>query len=137
MNGNPIAGATSQNYTVIANGNYSVEIFDGNGCSSMSAPFNFTSTGFTTVNASEPSAEIFPNPLGETTTLNLNLPQEMNVTIKIVDVTGREITVIDMQQLASGQHEIQLSRAQFGSAGTYFVNVVCGSTVLTRKVMVY
>jgi hypothetical protein len=39
LNGNPIGGATSQNYVATAGGSYTVQVIDGNGCSSaMSAP---------------------------------------------------------------------------------------------------
>lgn len=41
LNGQPIVGATSQQYTATANGNYTVEVTDANGCSSESSVYQF------------------------------------------------------------------------------------------------
>src|SRR6185436_19274211 len=42
LNGNPIGGATNQNYVATASGNYTVTITDGNGCASAASATNVT-----------------------------------------------------------------------------------------------
>ncbi|MCS6818807.1 MAG: T9SS type A sorting domain-containing protein, partial [Chitinophagales bacterium] len=61
LNGNNIPGATSQSYTPTQSGTYTVVVFNAQGCSNTSAPFNYTGVGFESVNAL-PTIRIFPNP---------------------------------------------------------------------------
>jgi hypothetical protein len=59
LNGSPILGATNYFFTPVVNGNYTVELFDV-GCSSISAPVNFNTTGINEL--TENNINIYPNP---------------------------------------------------------------------------
>lgn len=59
MDGNPVGGAVSQNYSPGQDGNYQVLITDANGCSSMSEVFNFI-TGIETTKPE--TLSVYPNP---------------------------------------------------------------------------
>ncbi|MBU0489977.1 MAG: aryl-sulfate sulfotransferase [Bacteroidetes bacterium] len=61
LDGNPVAGATSQSYDPQVSGDYQVQITDANGCSSISDIFAFTGSGIGTTETEVP-LRIFPIP---------------------------------------------------------------------------
>jgi len=56
-----VAGATAQQYTATASGNYSVQI-TLNGCKDTSAIINYTSTGIAIHQAFDQAVSVYPNP---------------------------------------------------------------------------
>jgi murein DD-endopeptidase MepM/ murein hydrolase activator NlpD len=61
LNGNIIPGAVSQTYSAQQNGKYTVVYTDSNGCSAISAPYNYISVGITEL-TKEDVLLIIPNP---------------------------------------------------------------------------
>jgi hypothetical protein len=84
-NGNsPIAGATSQTFTPIANGDYAVEVTD-NGCTDTSACVTAATVGLDSNSLFNIS--VYPNPTnGE---VNVNLGNLNNVTINVYTMSGQ------------------------------------------------
>jgi hypothetical protein len=110
-NGNPIAGATSQSYSLgTVNGNYTVEVTNNTGCSATSASFPFLSTGMNDLSQFASSISVFPNPARES--FNLVVSAELTgTTYAIYEMTGRELlrgqienetTLIPVRNIASG-----------------------------------
>lgn len=60
--GTPIEGATFQTYSPSQSGNYSVEVFNQNGCSSISEEINFDDNVLAISIADLETISIFPNP---------------------------------------------------------------------------
>ncbi|MCB0395888.1 MAG: S8 family serine peptidase [Flavobacteriales bacterium] len=60
LNGNPIGGATNDTYTPVQNGDYTVEVTDANGCTSVSDPFVITAVD--QLSAEQQRLNIYPNP---------------------------------------------------------------------------
>ena len=88
LNGSPIGGATAQSYIPAINGDYTVEVTDANGCSSMSAVFSYT---FTSVEIAEPvcSFSVHPNPTNGIVYLD-KTPVDVNgYTVSVYNATGR------------------------------------------------
>jgi hypothetical protein len=72
-------------------------------------------------------ADAFPNPFNPSTTLSLHLEEHSTVTLKVHDVTGREmLTVLDNAQLAAGSHSV-LVQASALPSGRYMVIMSSGS----------
>ncbi|MEO5642562.1 MAG: esterase-like activity of phytase family protein [Bacteroidia bacterium] len=137
LNGNPIAGATAQMYMASTSGNYSVEISDVNTCAAQSAPYIFTPTDITPgVFVNVPTATVFPNPFHGSAQLMLSLPSEMNVQIEIYNVLGEKTGVVNAGTLTAGNHSLEMESSAFAAAGTYFIRVTCGETLITKKVLV-
>jgi hypothetical protein len=135
FNGNPITGATSQTYMATQAGNYTVEIWDVNSCSSISASYTFTPTGIS-VSTESLSSTVFPNPFSESADLVVTLPEEMNVTIEIYNVLGEKTAELLPGKLPAGNNHLNLGRSDFAAAGTYFIRISCGTSMLTKKVWV-
>ncbi len=84
----PIAGATGQNYTAIANGSYAV-IVDLGGCVDTSACQ--TVFGFGIENTLSENIQIFPNPAEDIFYIQLHASSMETFTITIYDVLGKEV----------------------------------------------
>jgi hypothetical protein len=137
LNGNPIGGATSQTYSVSLTGNYSVEINDGNNCSSLSTDYFMNPMNVASISPNEnPDATIYPNPFNGTATINLQLPVDVNVSIEINNLLGEKIYETGEGKLSAGMNSVLLDKSMFAGSGTYFVKIFCGNSVLTRKVVV-
>ncbi len=112
LNGSDINGAQSQNHTAAANGNYTVEVTDTNGCSAVSASLNVTGVGIEDlVNAL--SVSVFPNPTADVLFVET---AANNVRFEITDATGRLVLQgdvtrqrISIAELAQGVYSIRLS----------------------------
>ena len=93
LDGVLISGETNPAITLVDNGNYTVSATDTNGCSSVSAPFNFdnASLSMNEVNA----FKLFPNPTDKI--VNIDLGNSTSVeSILITDMLGRVVKSISV-----------------------------------------
>jgi hypothetical protein len=78
-------------------------------------------------NVSEPISDYelsqnYPNPFNPATMIKFNIPEASNVTLKIYDVLGNEVSNILNGQLDAGQYEYNYN-AQNLSSGVYFYKI--------------
>jgi hypothetical protein len=66
LNGSPIPGADQISYPPSESGDYTVEIIDANGCSSISEPFQWITVGITELLA---GLDVYPNPFSTRLTI--------------------------------------------------------------------
>jgi hypothetical protein len=90
LNGNPVPGATSQNYTPSQNGAYYVVVTYSNACPHSSNTINFTMTGLETVPWAGGIA-VFPNPAEAAVTVSFFSSQPNSVSIQLVDMLGQVV----------------------------------------------
>ena len=76
----------------------------------------------------------YPNPFNPSTTITWQMPESGNVTLKIYDVLGREITTLINEELTVGKHETVFDASQL-SSGIYFYQLKAGSFVQTKKMI--
>lgn len=81
------------------------------------------------------SLSIYPNPSREQAYLDFNLKEKTEVSIKIIDITGRVVTNIPSENLSPGQQHISISTASLVS-GIYQVVVRTPECTLSRKLAV-
>ena len=83
--------------------------------------------------ASETAVQIFPNPVRDAFTLNLNNPYTGKLLIQVMDASGaiRKEYATDKSQPAS-QTSVNLSGL---TAGTYFVRITVGNWSITKKIV--
>ena len=89
-----------------------------------------TSTGFTSIH---------PNPFNPQTTVKFALTSPQHVRVAIFDVRGSLVRRLADQSMPSGEHSLVWNglddRGATTSSGIYFVRLIAGSTVETRKVV--
>jgi hypothetical protein len=78
----------------------------------------------------EESFSVFPNPA--TDQINVNFNSTANVTVELMDLTGK---LIDSQIAGVGSNQVQFNAAEL-NAGLYLVAVRSAEGVTTRKVLV-
>ncbi|MFK7946390.1 MAG: T9SS type A sorting domain-containing protein [Saprospiraceae bacterium] len=77
----------------------------------------------------------YPNPTADRVTFRLNLPTAQTVSIYITDVQGKQHTVLNEQNLTTGQHDIPFD-LQGWAAGVYFYQVIVDNQVFTNQLTV-
>ncbi|MFH2095169.1 MAG: T9SS type A sorting domain-containing protein, partial [Bacteroidota bacterium] len=98
FNGSPIGGATSQDYDPTADGDYQVEITNANGCSSMSAVFNYTAS-FINNDVNE-YITVFPNPSDGQVHISGSALETGNFEVNILDLCGKTLLRIKNESYA-------------------------------------
>ena len=76
----------------------------------------------------------YPNPFNPTTTLNFALPIEVELTITIYNLQGREVISLVDDNMEAGYHSV-VWNADRHSSGVYFVKMIAGEYVKTQKLM--
>jgi hypothetical protein len=76
----------------------------------------------------------YPNPFNPTTTIQYTLPQHGFVSLRLYDLLGREILLLDEGIKSAGYHSVTVN-ANHLSSGVYFYRLSSSDLVLTRKLM--
>lgn len=76
----------------------------------------------------------YPNPFNPITTIGYQLPVSGNVSLKIYNLMGEEVTVLVNEEKAIGNYEIQFDASKLTS-GVYFYRLQCNSFTQTRKLI--
>jgi hypothetical protein len=113
-NGSEIGGAVDQTYAPTQNGTYSVIVTSAEGCSSQSEPFEVVGVGIGNI-YSELPLSIYPNPMNQSTQINISSLDASLLTIS--DVQGKLIMsipvtssqmVLSKNDLSVGMYMVQL-----------------------------
>jgi len=76
----------------------------------------------------------YPNPFNPNTTINFDLVKSERVTLKVFDVSGREVRTLLNDHLAVGHHSV-LFRADKLASGVYFYMLQVPGFLLQRKML--
>ena len=76
----------------------------------------------------------YPNPFNSTTEIRYAVPRTSHVSLKVFDVTGREVAVLMDEVVTVGEGRVTW-RAEGVASGLYFVRLSAGETSATRKVL--
>jgi hypothetical protein len=80
-------------------------------------------------------AQNYPNPFNPTTKINFAIPSSETVTIKVFDLTGREIsTLISGEKLMAGKYTTDFDGSKL-SSGVYFYRITAGAYNMTKKMI--
>lgn len=75
----------------------------------------------------------YPNPFNPSTTIEFALGQGGETTLKVYDISGREVaTILSSQQLNAGSHTFNFDASNL-SSGVYFYRLNSNGVQLTRK----
>lgn len=77
-----------------------------------------------------------PNPFTQDLSVNFELQQADNITLQVLDITGRVITELN-ENLSAGSHKIKLNANEnnFTNAGVYFVRMRTSTSTVTKNVI--
>jgi hypothetical protein len=76
----------------------------------------------------------YPNPFNPTTRINYAIPKEGLVTLKIYDITGREITTLVNEVKSPGNYAVDFNAINL-SSGVYFYKLISGSFSDVKKLI--
>ena len=76
-----------------------------------------------------------PNPFNGETVITYNLNEASNVSLQIMDVTGKVISTINEGTQAAGAHNVSVDGASL-AVGTYFYTLTAGTYQVTKRMVV-
>ena len=68
----------------------------------------------------------YPNPFNPSTNIKYQLPAKSNITIKVFDITGKEVASLQNKTEEAGYHEVTY-KADGLSSGVYFYTIIASS----------
>jgi hypothetical protein len=94
-------------------------------------------TGIKDIQISENNdlAQNFPNPFSDNTTFKYQVRETGNVSFHVIDITGREVKVINEGLKTAGNYSLQM-KADNLIDGIYFVQMKAGKRTDTRKIVI-
>ena len=75
-----------------------------------------------------------PNPFPTGTRIAWELPRASRVSLRVFDITGREVAVLVQGTLTAGAHEVTFERGHLPS-GIYFYRLHAGTFQATRRLV--
>ena len=95
------------------NGNY--EYFTMSGIAEIGTPNKFE------------VSQNYPNPFNPSTTIDFSIPQNTYVTLKIYDISGKEVAVLVNSRMIAGYHSVNFNADSYHlSSGVYFYKISSG-----------
>lgn len=79
--------------------------------------------------------ELFPNPSKEKTTIQFTLTKTSDISLKVLDLLGKEEIVVAHKELSSGEQKLDLHHSS-RSAGVYFVVLSINGEQFIKKMIV-
>ena len=76
----------------------------------------------------------FPNPFNGQTTIEFDLPRRTQVTIRIFDISGRQVKVLQNAVLNAGQHRLRMNSSELAS-GVYFYRIETPEFIESKKMV--
>lgn len=77
----------------------------------------------------------YPNPFNPVTKIKFQIPKHSNVTLKIFDVLGREVSILLNEEKTAGIYELNFDASNLAS-GVYYYQLITDGFVRTRKMLV-
>jgi hypothetical protein len=76
----------------------------------------------------------FPNPFNPATTIKYSVPQNMFITLKVFDVTGKEVTTLVNEHKSAGSYLVKWNADAYPS-GVYFYKLESGNYSFEKKMV--
>lgn len=76
----------------------------------------------------------YPNPFNPTTTIRYELPEATHVSLRVFNVLGNEVAVVEDKPKAAGRHTVQFDSNNL-SSGVYFYRLEAAGFVQTRRMV--
>ncbi len=137
-----IAPSTPGSATIYANGNSVNNDGTSSGDSwnyASSKTISVTATGIRETGVTTASYKLsqnFPNPFNPSTKISFGLAKSGNVSLKVYDVTGREVASLLNEYKNAGVYEMDFNANDYGmTSGMYFYKITSGDFSEVRKMI--
>jgi hypothetical protein len=77
----------------------------------------------------------YPNPFSGETHISYSLSQSARVSIRITDITGKTLRILEQGSRPAGEHNVTIDNSGL-DAGIYFYTLQAGETRITKRMMV-
>ncbi len=74
----------------------------------------------------------YPNPFNPSTTISYSIPFNADVTLSVIDLTGRVVSQMQMPRQSAGAHKVALDASHL-SSGVYLYRIQAGGYAASRK----
>jgi hypothetical protein len=74
----------------------------------------------------------YPNPFNPSTTIGYSIPFNADVTLSVIDLTGRVVSQMQMPRQSAGAHKVALDASHL-SSGVYLYRIQAGGYAASRK----
>ncbi|MBS1551564.1 MAG: T9SS type A sorting domain-containing protein [Bacteroidetes bacterium] len=117
----------------VASGNYNYRLkqidFNGN-----FEYFNLSNEVIVGIPSGFDLLQNYPNPFNPTTSINFELPVDGNVSLKIYDMSGKEVMILVNEVRSAGYYSVNFNAANLPS-GIYFYTLSAENFTATKKMM--
>jgi hypothetical protein len=76
----------------------------------------------------------YPNPFNPSTTIKFALPKDGFVTLKVYDISGREVARLVNEQKKAGYHDVLFNASNLAS-GVYFYRIQSNDFIMTKRMV--
>ncbi len=115
--------------------NYRLKQIDNNGNFTF---FNLSNTVEVGIPTKFDISQNYPNPFNPVTKIDFALPLDSKVSIKLYDITGREVKTLVNDSRTAGYYTVQFNASDL-SSGTYFYRIMTKSSgtdyIMTKKLV--
>lgn len=130
LNGTVVS--TDEDPTGLSAGEYTLVATDANGCTvETTVIVDMVSSAFDAILAGKIS--LFPNPASEQVNVRFELPQTMEVSMTLLDLTGRPVLPEFRESLSERTLVLEMNGL---SAGVYSLRIVADESVVIKRVIV-
>ncbi|MCX7832836.1 MAG: T9SS type A sorting domain-containing protein [Ignavibacteria bacterium] len=77
----------------------------------------------------------YPNPFNSSTTIEFSIPENDLITIKIYDITGKEISTLINQSITAGKYSLQFSLHSELASGVYYYRMFSDKISITKSMV--
>ncbi|MDX3914254.1 MULTISPECIES: T9SS type A sorting domain-containing protein [Olivibacter] len=82
------------------------------------------------------NVKVFPNQISDQLSLSFKLNKDSNVSIKVMDALGNEVTTLLSQRLSAGEQSNTFNLGSKLNQGFYFIRVVAGTETIVKRIEV-
>jgi predicted acyl esterase len=108
----------------------------------ISLPVQSVSTGIFS-NSGQPNVPLeyklgqnYPNPFNPSTTIEYSVPRNSFVTLKVYDITGKEVATLVNTETSAGNYSLNFNADVYHlSSGIYFYKLTAGNEVAVKKLL--
>jgi hypothetical protein len=107
----------------------------GNNVACATVQYSATNSVGEELTVNKLTASVYPNPVSNEGTISFQTHTSGNVTVKILDITGREVATVFEGTKDAGSHTVNFDASAL-KAGVYFYQLSVGESVITNKIVV-